>query len=905
MESENLPPGWSTCFSGGRKIYLTPAPKCLRIDCKAKLSEHHKKGRFLEMKLEDLSFGSKTTRKRKLVPFDLTSYDCQDEGIDSVSVVNEAEKVGNNVEEVNWVGESQLEDKDTIKLKREQTNLSDCVRKLTKDTDKEIDHKALLEDSARKLNELRLKTANSRLSSDPDADFFLLQTSLQNCKSEEEVASIVWSYPLVQKRLTDLFNSRFLEQVLALGFRKDNPLSNFPPDLNKNLYKEIIDFALIYSEDLLLTLLSLTVKNENQVKVKDVIQLGYLFAALAESVSSSNNVMKKVKSFTLKSCGLTNQGLDSLAVVGASVSSRAYRNDRDMFAGISEEIAKQYAKKGIPQFTFDNLDLQINHSMHHFTLNYMEFENKNTAGLKSESLSRSDMLEFFTLDTVLLDKDSKLFEHYKFITVLTLGRLLGKEIPGLSWLLEVFPKHYDHPNRDTAGNKSLIHVSKPLYYQETVNDDMHKIMSSLQLEYLILAAEQATHKDVYLASLRKILSVECSEEERVAAEQVIKDQILQTGELICHGDQLTNERFECCKRLAQGSASAFERFEFMPIFRLGTFHMRMAKTIQDLNNGMPTEVNREDELSLGYFRTILGLTHISNSANNIKKDFEKHDQFCLEIGKEIIKNAFVTVMNSSVDTFPRNEEGAKDLILTFLKKAGIKYYYELENYDEEHPYDDALSACRSLASRTVLSLVADTAVHESDGMGCRAVRTVMILYFLNKRLAQTSKYAASLLSNKIYFLGASEKTQTRIDYLACCNPKGGDGNGLDRDIVNEHKVRDCKEVLKGLHSQLTDTVVTKSVLGENIVSMLRTHDNDSVLYHGASSTTQQYLSDDQKLRIKNELNRIQPFSQERPKISYFDKIAGSPFSGLTEERILWFLKRNKANFKKSYPHKNL
>ena len=378
-----------------------------------------------------------------------------------------------------------------------------------------------------------------------------------------------------------------------------------------------------------------------------------------------------------------------------------------------------------------------------------------------------------------------------------------------------------------------------------------------------------------------------------------------SGELICHGDQLTHERFESCKRLAQGSSSAFERFEYMPIFRLGTFHMRMSKTIQDIENGMPVEVNREDELSLGFFRTVLGLTHISNNANTIKKEFEKHDQFCLEIGKEILKNAFKTFLKSSPKTFPRNLKGAKQLILTFLAQADIKYYYEMENFDEKDPFDDVLSACRSYASRTVMSLVADTVVHESDGLGCRAVRTAMILYFLNKKLQQTSKYAASLLSNKIYYLGASEKTKARIDALACCNPKGGDGNGLDRDMVNEHKVRSVKDVFKGLHSQLSDSVVTKSVLGDNVMSLIRSQDNDSMLYQAAKGSTQQYMTDEQKQRIRSDLDRIQPFSQDRAKIEYFDKIPGSPFAGMTEERILWFLKRNQAKFKKMHPHKNL
>ena len=224
--------------------------------------------------------------------------------------------------------------------------------------------------------------------------------------------------------------------------------------------------------------------------------------------------------------------------------------------------------------------------------------------------------------------------------------------------------------------------------------------------------------------------------------------------------------------------------------------MRMNKTIMDLESGMPTEVNRDDELSLGYYRTILGLSKISNDASNVKKDFEKHDQFCLTVGEDIILHAFKAFLEMQQDKYLKTKEGATNLILTFLDQMDFKYYYNEHNFDEKDPFDDALSACRGYASRTIMSLIADTVVHHSDGLGCRAIRTAMILYFLNKKVAQTSKYAASLLFNKIYYLCSSEKTKARIDAYACCNTKGGTGNGLDRDIVNEHKVRDVKEVFK-------------------------------------------------------------------------------------------------------------
>ena len=346
--AENLPPGWSASYSGERKIYLTPSPKSIKIDCKAKLLEYQRRGRFLDVNVEDLRFGSK--RKRKVKSFDYTN---EDTGVD-VDLTIEKKEVENGLggkeeledkvekevsEELYGFETLELEDKEVTKLKKEQMNLSESVMKLTKDSSKKLDHKALLEETARKLNELRLKTQHQGALSNSEME--KLKSSLLNCKSEEDIASIVWSAPSVKARLASLNRSRLLEQVLALGFKRENPLNKFPPDLNKNLYKEIIDFALCHSEDLLVTLLTLTVKNESQIDAKDVVKIAYLFATLAESVIADNNVMKKTKSLSLKSCGLTNQGLDSFSVVGASVSSRGYRNDRDFFAGVSEEIAEQ------------------------------------------------------------------------------------------------------------------------------------------------------------------------------------------------------------------------------------------------------------------------------------------------------------------------------------------------------------------------------------------------------------------------------------------------------------------------------------------------------------------------------------------------------------------------------------
>jgi hypothetical protein len=333
----------------------------------------------------------------------------------------------------------------------------------------------------------------------------------------------------------------------------------------------------------------------------------------------------------------------------------------------------------------------------------------------------------------------------------------------------------------------------------------------------------------------------------------------------------------------------------------------MNKTIQDIECCMKTEVNIDDELSLGYFRTCLGLNRISNKAETIKRcgEFERHDQFVLEVGQEILISAFKTFIEDKNMPVNKNIEDAQNLILRFLDESDIKYFYDNNNFDEKLVFDDCLSSCRDIAGRTVLSLVADTVEHEGDGLGIRAVRKVMMMYMLNKKEAQTSKYARSLLSNLVYFMGASEKTKVRIDMLATCNPSGGHGTGLARDQMNEHHVRSVKETVRGLHSQLTDSVLSKAVLGGNVLSQIKAQDEESMLMRSSGGgTSHRYMSEDDRKKIRENLDKVRPFDQTREKIEFYEKSAGSVFNGLTVARVERFLKRNKTNFGRSYPHKN-
>ena len=443
-------------------------------------------------------------------------------------------------------------------------------------------------------------------------------------------------------------------------------------------------------------------------------------------------------------------------------------------------------------------------------------------------------------------------------------------------------------------------------FSENNNKEMIQIMEKLQRQYLNLVMEQSENKESYMMDLKVIYNTDLPRNEREPAEMRIKEEVRKAGELICHGDLLTDVRFETCKRLRRMGISAVERFDFLKIFRLGTFHLLMNKIMQDISAGMKSEVNVDDILSLSYFKTVLGLHHISNNPSIIKKDgnFEYHNQFCDEVGKELLVEAFKTYIEEHEPPVAKNEDSAVMFLLDFLEVMDIKYYYDPDNYEEERVHDDMMSSCKDNAGRTLVSLVLHAVEHEGDGLGLRALRTVLIPYMLNRKVeVQDSKYAPRLLFNKIWYLQASKRTQARIDLMACCNPSGKPGHCLARDKENEHKVKSCKNILRGLHSQLGDLPVEKAVLGSNILDIIEGHDrNAMLLLEEGGKTSYRYLGEDQRAKIREEIRKMKPFSYDREQVEYFDKTR-SVFSGLEVKQIERFLARNRDNFIRNSPHK--
>ena len=201
--------------------------------------------------------------------------------------------------------------------------------------DDAVDHKKVLIETAMVLESRKMNVENLDLG---DLNFENIKAKVDASKNCEELILALNSSSRIQKRLSELVQTKILEQMLKISSLPENPLKDFPLDVNKNHYSEVISFAVEHTPDVLDLILKLSTKNEVSLAEVDVIRCAYIFSTLAVTVSHQNNALKKVKSVSTKTNGLTNNGLDVLASVGVFETSRSFRNDRDFLASLSENI---------------------------------------------------------------------------------------------------------------------------------------------------------------------------------------------------------------------------------------------------------------------------------------------------------------------------------------------------------------------------------------------------------------------------------------------------------------------------------------------------------------------------------------------------------------------------------------
>ena len=232
-----------------------------------------------------------------------------------------------------------------------------------------------------------------------------------------------------------------------------------------------------------------------------------------------------------------------------------------------------------------------------------------------------------------------------------------------------------------------------------------------------------------------------------------------------------------------------------------------------------------------------------------------------------------------------------------------QFFFDEKSTKKSEVFDDLLEHVKDVCERTVLSLVFDKMEEEADSLGLHALRIVMIPYFLGRKEKQDSKYASTLLTDLVMELSASPRTRERMDQLVCVNPSGRPGQAIARDKRCEHEVRRAKEEMRGMHGSLKDIQVEKRITGQNALHLILEHDRDSLLLNNASQSSYDYVGPERRAIIAEELEKVQPFSKSRSKVSFKEQASQSVFSNVTLQKIERFVQLKKKNFNRNCSQK--
>ena len=274
-------------------------------------------------------------------------------------------------------------------------------------------------------------------------------------------------------------------------------------------------------------------------------------------------------------------------------------------------------------------------------------------------------------------------------------------------------------------------------------------------------------------------------------------------------------------------------------------------------------------MSLPWF-SALTRVKVTNKAKDIKKNdstFERHDQFLAEVQIGYVLNMFDNHMMENKDKLDavKSFESAVTFVLDMLDAYDIQLYYDPQKELPEMEVDDMYVYCRDMVTRYLLSLVYDVCEEEGDAEGLRALRRIMVCYFLAKSPErQDSKYAAFTLIDLIVELSSSERTRKRMDLYCVINPSGSKGGGLFRDKFQEHCIRAVKGCIKNTHGGIDDIKLEKEVGGLSVITELVEHNRRSVLRSKLGKEhSKDLVGEVVRNQIEENISKFDPFSNER------------------------------------------
>ena len=552
-------------------------------------------------------------------------------------------------------------------------------------------------------------------------------------------------------------------------------------------------------------------------------------------------------------------------------------------------------------------------------------EQRDTRGMSTQKPPLVEIPSHFEIEAINLfsPQNKTLKDHMRFVSGYSIGRRLAAETVTAKVLGKHLPAHHPHLRSQLPNTIAIIIIKNPEYLQETKNAEFVEYLRREQWDFLTSVAESLKdeEKKNYLKDLATIkhasdmVDMETEEEvvKREKAESRVLEAVAVYGEWIGWGDALTFKMFwHGAKSLCQGAVTALERLDFLSLFRIGFLHLKFNKVYLEYGKMMPSKTNIEDPGTLAELKALLpGLDRISNTDKEISKCFEFHDQMFATTFQAKAGDAFDHYLkaNPNALTNVKDQDSAVAAVLTFLDFYDIEFMFDPSKaLVKPGKYDDLQQHDREGLAYWVLSILLDDAESEGDDELLEALELTLMLEFLNKNKsgAQTSKYSYFLLLDIIVKRTSCERSKERMANLCVVNPSGQRGGGLFRDKVNEHIVRQVKEILDALGISLAkDLDIQKMVASVTPATLITEHDLRS---SGFPTKFKQHSADmigkERTEMIRQHVAEVGTFRAGREKqMDFLHKFRGSPFYDLKLAAIKRFLERNKTAYFRKFPDK--
>ena len=232
------------------------------------------------------------------------------------------------------------------------------VKLLTRDPTVKLNHRALLCQTASWLDDW----LKSPLPNKSPEEFSILKEKLSESEDLESLLTVLLGDAEIHKILCSEVNDIILAELVDVD-SKTGPLSEFPPNINSNIYSRIAEFGMSRCPNTMAMLCKLAIKNRKSILPANVLIVANHFANLCYLTNKNLDGLVKLRSLTLQAGGLTDEALDMLSDMGLAETAHSLSNHKDLFAEVGPQVmlsteSNMPTTKAIDNLDFDKESLQ-------------------------------------------------------------------------------------------------------------------------------------------------------------------------------------------------------------------------------------------------------------------------------------------------------------------------------------------------------------------------------------------------------------------------------------------------------------------------------------------------------------------------------------------------------------------